>query len=224
MDYIVEKLFALQDLKYLNFTASLNPTVNKETIIGVRIPTLRKLAKEVGHNEHFISSLPHRYYEENLIHRFMLENCTNFEKTLQNLDNFLPFLNSWSLTDGFKNKTFKKNKDLLFKKILVWLESDNIYSVRFAVCLLMSYFLDPVSEEILHLVETVPTKNEYYIQMAVAWFYQTAFVKNFDLTYSVFSKSKLDKFTFNKTISKCCDSFVISDEEKFKLKQIRRKK
>ena len=227
MEKLLELLKEKEDLKYRDFTASANPTYNKKDIIGVRIPDIRNIAKEVKGSKdayNFLSNLPHKYLEENLLHMALLEYESDYNNLIKYLNDILPHLKSWSETDTFNNKVIKKNLDNYIEVIKYWINNDNIYTKRFAICQLMKFYLgNNFKREYLELVGNIPSLNEYYLQMMIAWFFATAFAKHYEETLDVFINSNLDTFTFNKTISKCSDSFRITLKQKDYLKSLRKK-
>ena len=215
-----------QDLKYREFSYKLNPTVDKESYIGVRIPVLRSISKIVEKEKDidiFLNTLPHKYFEEYLIHRYILEYMKDYDKALTLLNKLLPYLNSWSLTDGFKNKSFLKRKNDYLAEIYKWIDSDNTYISRFGIGQLMNFLKDDFKIEYLEKVISKKTYDDYYLEMMISWFFQVSFTYHFSETYNIFKNAPLNKFIINKTISKCNDSYRISDENKKLLKDLRRK-
>ena len=221
---IQNRLFELQDLKYREFNSKLIPNVNPETIIGVRTPALRKMAKEISKTEdfkEFLNILPHKYYEENNLHGILIENIKDYDTVIDLLDNFLPFIDNWATCDMITPKIFKKNLDKLYEKINVWLKSEHTYTVRFGIKMLMSFYLDDnFKPEILELVSGV-ISDEYYINMMIAWYFATAIAKQYDATIPYIEKKRLSKWTHNKTIQKAIESFRINDETKVYLRTLK---
>lgn len=221
---IQNRLFELQDLKYREFNSKLIPNVNPETIIGVRTPALRKMAKEISKTEdfkEFLNILPHKYYEENNLHGILIENIKDYDTVIDLLDNFLPFIDNWATCDMITPKIFKKNLDKLYEKINVWLKSEHTYTVRFGIKMLMSFYLDDnFKPEILELVSGV-ISDEYYINMMIAWYFATALAKQYDATIPYIEKKRLSKWTHNKTIQKAIESFRINDETKVYLRTLK---
>ena len=180
---ILEKIVALQDKSYQAFQSKLMPTVPSETIIGVRTPMLRKLAKEISGTkqaESFLNSLPHKYYEENNLHAFLVENIKDYDTALVETEKFLPYIDNWATCDCFCPKVFAKHKEELLIPIRRWLNSDKIYTVRYAMGMLMRYYLDEeFRTEYLGWVADVHSE-EYYLNMMRAWYFATALAKQPD--------------------------------------------
>ena len=220
-------LFALQDMEYRAFHSKLMPTVNPETVIGIRTPALRRFAREFAKNEKaaaFMEILPHTYYEENNLHAFLIETLGDFEKTVSALNLFLPYVDNWATCDMMSPKIFARNKENLLPFIEKWLASDHVYTARFALVMLMKYYLDEnFSPVYLEKANSVSLKS-YYIEMAKAWFFAEALVKQYESVYPYLSEKKLSPWVHNKTISKACDSFRISAEQKNALRALRLKK
>ena len=170
---IQKRLFELADLNYKKFNSGLIPTVNKSTIIGVRTPDLRHFAKQIAKSneaDRFLSELPHKYYEENNLHCYIIEQITDFDTVITETEKILPFIDNWSTCDTFSPKVFKKNAPKLLPYIEKWLKSNHTYTVRFAVLLLMKFFLDENFDvKYLSWVANVPTED-YYLHMVVAWY------------------------------------------------------
>ncbi|MPM03761.1 hypothetical protein SDC9_50028 [bioreactor metagenome] len=174
---IQRRLFELQDLKYKEFASKLMPTINPETVIGVRTPDLRKLAKDYSKTPEameFLKILPHKYYEENNLHGFLIETIKDYATAITAVDAFLPFIDNWATCDLMSPKVFKKHLPELYEKIKVWLESDKPYTVRFGIGMLMSFYLNEhFKPEMLELVAGIRS-DEYYINMMIAWYIATA--------------------------------------------------
>ena len=170
----------------------------------------------------FIKILPHDYFEENMAHGLIISEFDDYEKTIDALNIFLPYVNNWAVCDCIKPKTFKKNKNRLIVDIKRWLKSKDTYVLRFAVSMLMTYFLDDdFNEEYLNIVSKVKS-DEYYVNMMIAWYYATALAKQYDATIPYIVENKLDKWINNKTIQKAIESYRINDESKIYLKQFKR--
>lgn len=139
-DYISEKLFALQDKSYQAFNRKLIPTIPSEIIIGVRTPLLRNLAKDLSGTpqaEDFLRCLPHQYLEENNLHAFLSEKIKDYDRALMETERFLPYIDNWATCDCFSPKIFAKHKAELLAPIRRWLNDDKLYTVRFAIGMLM---------------------------------------------------------------------------------------
>ncbi len=219
-----ERLFSLQDVEYRDFHAKLMPTVDPATIIGVRTPALRKLAKEFAKTAEaaeFLRILPHQYYEENNLHGFLIERIGDFEQTVAAIDVFLPFVDNWATCDLMSPKVFKKHLPELFKKIKEWMASPHTYTCRFGMGMLMSYFLDEAFQpECLEMVAAVDS-DEYYVKMMVAWFFATAMHKQYDAAIPFIEKRRLRPWTHNKTIQKAIESYRITDAQKQYLRTLK---
>ena len=224
---IQKELFSLQDKEYMKFLSKLTPNVSEDTIIGVRIPEIRKLAKKLVKNneyEDFLKELPHKYYDENLLHGAIISESKNFEKCIKLLDNFLPFVDNWAVCDTISPKIFKKYKKELIEKIKEWSQSDKTYTCRFGVEMLMTHFLDEdFKKEYLEVVADIHSE-EYYVKMVVAWFFATALAKQWDYAVIYLEDNRLDVWVYNKTIQKARESLRISLEKKEYLKKLKRGK
>lgn len=222
---ILQRLFALQDLQYRDFQAKLMPTVDKNTIIGVRTPELRKLAKELAKREDvgaFLDALPHGYYDENNLHGFILCEEKDFDRVIARLDAFLPHVDNWATCDLLSPKVFKKHKNKLLPHIRRWLASSKVYTVRFGIEMLLSYYLDEdFSPEYLNWV-AVLRSEEYYINMMIAWYFATALAKQYDAALPILLEQRLAPWTHNKTIQKAIESYRITDEQKAYLRSLKR--
>lgn len=221
---ITERLFALQDREYQTFQSKLMPTVPPETVIGVRTPLLRKLAKELAGTpqaENFLQSLSHNYYEENNLHAFLLERIRDYDTALTETKKFLPYINNWATCDCFCPKVFAKHKAELLAPIRQWLGADQLYTVRYAMGLLMRYYLDEeFRPEYLAWVAGVQSE-EYYLNMMRAWYFATALAKQPDAALPWLTERQLDAWTHNKTIQKAVESFRIPAEMKQQLRGLR---
>ena len=224
---IQKELFSLQDKEYMKFLSKLTPNVSEDTIIGVRIPEIRKLAKKLVKNneyEDFLKELPHKYYDENLLHGAIISESKDFEKCIKLLDNFLPFVDNWAVCDTISPKIFKKYKKELIEKIKVWSQSDKTYTCRFGVEMLMTHFLDEdFKKEYLEVVADIHSE-EYYVKMVVAWFFATALAKQWDYAVIYLEDNRLDVWVHNKTIQKARESLRILEDKKGYLKGLKRKK
>jgi len=224
---IQKELFLRQDKEYMKFLSKLTPNVSEDTIIGVRIPEIRKLAKKLVKNneyEDFLKELPHKYYDENLLHGAIISESKDFEKCIKLLDNFLPFVDNWAVCDTISPKIFKKYKKELIEKIKEWSQSDKTYTCRFGVEMLMTHFLDEdFKKEYLEMVADIHSE-EYYVKMAVAWFFATALAKQWDYAVIYLEDNRLDVWVHNKTIQKARESLRISLEKKEYLKKLKRGK
>ncbi len=217
-------LFSLQDEKYKEFFSALVPNIDKSRIIGVKTPQLKKLAKDLyekPESKEFMSYLPHEYYEENNVHGFMIERIKDFDECIKETEKYLPYIDNWSSCDQLRPAVFKKHKMELLEKIRVWICSDKVYTVRFAIGMLMVHFLDgDFSPEYPELVGKVRSE-EYYVNMMSAWYFATALAKQYDSVLPYFTEKKLSPFVHNKAIQKAVESRRVSDEGKAFLKTLK---
>jgi 3-methyladenine DNA glycosylase AlkD len=224
MNNLQKHLFAMQDLSYRDFHSKLMPTIDKETIIGVRTPMLRKFAKEFAktkESESFLLDLPHQYYEENNLHGFLLEMEKDYGKLIKRLDAFLPYVDNWATCDMMRPKVFKKHLPELLTKVEEWLSSKQTYTVRYGVGMLLSYYLDEeFKPEYLEQVASVRS-DEYYINMMIAWYFATALAKQYEVTLPYIENQRLELWTHNKAIQKAIESFRVGDEQKKYLRTLR---
>lgn len=224
---ILKELFKLQDKEYAKFQSKLTPGIPEEKFIGVRVPEVRKLAKKIikeldeTEYQNFLNSLPHNYYDENMLHGLVISEIKDFEKCIEEVNKFLPYVDNWAVCDIMSPKIFKKNKDKLIDKIKIWAKSTHVYTCRFGVEMLMSHYLDTDFKiEYLEIPANIHSE-EYYIQMMNAWFFATALAKQWDFTISYVENKKLDKWVHNKTIQKARESYRITSEQKEYLKSLK---
>ena len=225
MESIVDELFKLQDLKYRDFHSRLMPTIDRERIIGVRTPVLRRYAKDLAGSDRkscFLGELPHYYYEENNLHAFLIETIKDYDAAMCETERFLPYIDNWATCDLFSPKVFEKNTDRLLTKAKEWLNSDLTYTVRYGIGMFMKYFLDnEFKSEYLQLIADIKSE-EYYINMMRTWFFATALSKKFDDTLPYITEDKLAVWTHNMTIKKAVESNRISGDTKEYLKTLKR--
>lgn len=222
---LLKDLFALQDLGYREFTMKLIPTVPFADGIGIRVPLLRKFAKVYSNNPEsdiFLSLLPHRYLEENHLQMLLIQEKKDYEECIRLLAAFLPYVNNWATCDMGSPKCFKEHKTELMTEIKQWLKSDHEYTVRYAIRLIMTWFLEEdFKPEYLVLVTSVKS-DFYYVRMMQAWCLATALAKQYDSTLPILKNSILEPWTHNKTIQKAVESYRITPEQKTFLKSLRR--
>lgn len=223
-DFIEKRLLELADPEYRAFQAKLMPNVPIERIIGVRTPFLRALAKEYKNDpqiDEFLGDLPHKYYDENNLHGFIISEGKDYEKTVGYVDAILPYVDNWATCDLLSPKIFKKNRDKLGREIERWLSSGKTYTVRFGIEMIQTHYLDEdFDEKWLGRVAQIRS-DEYYINMMIAWFFATALTKQWDATVPYIENHTLDVWTHNKTIQKARESYCISDEKKEYLKLLK---
>ena len=224
---IRETLVSLADPAYRAFHSKLMPTVNPEKILGVRVPRLRKLAKELAGTQaaaEFLRDLPHGYYDEDNLHGFLIAAGKDFDQILDQLDRFLPYVDNWATCDLISPKVFKKHLPELEEKIPTWLAAEAEYTVRFGLGTLLGFYLDGAFRP-EHLEWAAALKREeYYIRMMVAWYFATALAKQYDHALPYLEKGRLDLWTHNKTIQKAVESTRVCPEHKAHLRTLRRKK
>ena len=229
MQEITEQLITMKDEVYKNFHGKLMPTINPDTILGVRVPLLRKFSNQLSKSfskeeiERFMSELPHRYYEENNIHAFLIEKINDYEECIAALDKFLPYVDNWATCDMMNPKIFKKNTQKLFDKIEEWMSSSHVYTIRFGIGMLMRFYLDDnFSTQYLDMVANI-VSDEYYVNMMKAWFFATALAKQYEATLPYIQQNRLDIWSHNKAIQKSIESFRVSKEHKEELRRYKRK-
>ena len=226
MTKIQEKLFELQDIEYKEFHCKLMPTVDPDTVIGVRTPELRKLGKQLAKEpdiESFLKELPHKYYDENNLHGFIIETIKDYDKCVSAVDAFLPYIDNWATCDLMCPKVFGKNLPELMEKIKEWISSDKTYTIRFGIGMLMRFYLDEAFlPEYLEMALSVKSE-EYYVKMMVAWYFATALSKQYEAAVIYIEQNRLDAWTHNKAIQKAVESRRITEEQKVYLKSLKRK-
>ena len=214
---VKEFLYANRDEDYREFQSSLIPTVDKDRIIGVRTPVLRRLAKELYKNAEygdFTSTPSHKYYEEECLHGFIIERISDFDLCIKMLDDFLPYVDNWASCDSLSPSVFKKNRSRLLPYIEKWIDSGKTYTVRFAIKMLMQHFLDEdFDASYLEKVASVKSE-EYYVKMMVAWYFQVALTKQYDLAIRYIEEGRLSPWIHNKAIQKAKESLVVSKAKK----------
>ena len=223
---ITSHLFSLQDVAYRDFQTKLIPNIALDSVIGVRTPILRYFAKELYKEDgegvsDFLSALPHKYFDENQLHAFLISEQKDFEACLALLENFLPFIDNWATCDQLSPKVFKKNHEKLLPYIEKWLESGETYTIRFAVGMLMQHFLDEdFNPDYLEKVASIRSQ-EYYVNMMLAWYFATALAKQYQAALPFIEQKKLDVWAHNKAIQKSIESYRISPEQKEYLRSLK---
>lgn len=244
MKEIVLKIKKYQDKKYALFQSKLIPTIDKKTIIGVKTVYLRMIAKDLLNKDAkkanlFLNELPHKYFDENQLHTFMLSEIKDFDLCIEKVNSFLPYIDNWATCDQLIPKVFKKNKDKLFEFIKIWIKSKKAYTVRFAIKMLMNFYLDEDFDiKYIKMVERVNFKSKikkyknnnelinisvdpdkYYVEMMRAWFFATALSKQFEKVIYVLKDNKLSIWTHKMTIKKAIESYRITEKQKLQLKK-----
>ena len=226
-DEIVKTLYLEQDLEYKDLQAKIIPTVDADAVIGVRTPQLRAYAKELSRREdigQFLDELPHKYFDENQLHAFIIAGIKNYDDAMARLEAFLPYVNNWATCDQMSPKVFKKNKTDLLKHIRTWIKSKDTYTVRFGVGMLMEHFLDEDFDVKYPVMVSKIRSDEYYVNMMIAWYFATALAKQYDAVIPFIEERKLDVWTHNKAIQKSIESYRITDEQKAYLRTLKIKK
>lgn len=219
-------LFELRDLQYLDFNAKLIPNVPKDRMIGVRVPELRNMAKRCMKERReeclsFLDDLPHHYYEENLLHAFMIENLKEIQEVFRRTEEFLPHVDNWAVCDCFSPKLYKKHRDELLSHVDVWLNSKETYTVRYGIGMLMQHFLEEKFQpEFLERVARIRTE-EYYIRMMQAWYFCEALIKRWDSALPYIEQGILETCTHNKAIQKATESFRLTVDQKTLLRKFK---
>jgi 3-methyladenine DNA glycosylase AlkD len=227
MEKYIEKLMELKEEEYAIFVSRLVPSIDKSTFLGVRAPKLKILAKKL-HNDfdkdNFLQELPHKFHEENLLHaNFISIISKDINITFKYIDAFLPYVDNWAVCDNLASslKIFKKHTDEVKIKVLEYLTSDKTYTIRFALVTLLTYFLDKhFDKEIIPSLVALNSKD-YYVNMALAWYYSFALIKQYDAFINLFEQKTLPKFVQNKAIQKAVESFRIAKETKDYLKTLK---
>ena len=221
---VYEQLLKVKDDKYKEFQAKLVPNIDPDTILGVKTPEMRQIAKEVFNSKEkdaFLKDLPHKYYEENLVHFFIISMIKDFDECIREVETFLPYVDCWPVSDQATPRSFKKNHEKLLPYIKKWIKSKHLYTSRFGIRMLMNEFLgDEFKDEYAKLVASVKS-DEYYLKMMVAWYFATALAKNYDETIKYIEERKLDDWVLKKTIQKAVESYRVTDEHKEYLKSFR---
>lgn len=221
---IINKLYDMQDKKYLDFQSKLIPNIDKDSIIGVRSPDLKKIAKDMYKSDTyklFLDELPHKYFEENQLHSFIISEIKDYNDCVSLINKFLPYVDNWATCDQLNPKCLKKDLDNLIIEIKKWIKSSDTYTIRFGIITLMRYFLDDkFDKSYLKLVSNIKS-SEYYVNMMISWFFATALAKQYDSTIYIIENKILDDWTHNKTIQKCIESNRITLDKKEYLKSMK---
>ena len=216
-------LFSYSDSEFKLFQCRLIPGLDLNSVIGVRFPLLRQTAKKIqeyGNTDDFFDSLPHKYFEENVLHGYLIERIKDAEICVQRIDQFIPFIDNWAVCDTLKPSALKRKPDLLLKKIMEWISVDKTYYKRFAIRMLMCFFLDEnFKPSYLKIVADIKS-DDYYINMMISWFFATALAKQWDSTFMYIQGRKLSAWCHKKTIQKAIESYRISDDKKIILKNL----
>ena len=221
------ELFKMQDMDYRDFNSKLIPTVDKESMIGIRTPDLRKYAKQLGKSSdviEFLQTLPHKYFDENQLHAFIISEIKDFKNCIDEINRFLPYIDNWATCDQLSPKVFKKYHNELLEYIKDWLKSDKVYTLRFGIGMLMEHFLDEDFDILYPKTIAKIRSDEYYVNMMVAWYFATALAKQYESIIPFIENNSLDIWTHNKAIQKSIESYRITDEQKAYLRELKIKK
>lgn len=221
---IEKELFKLQDLKYKDFEFKLIPNVEKKLLIGIKTPVLRNFSKTISYDDaiNFLKTLPHKYQEENILHGILMNlYIKDIDTYLEYLNKFLPYINNWAVSDVLSPKIFKKDLEKVHKYLVALLKSKDTYTLRFGIVSLLQFFLDDkFNIKDLEKIASIKS-NEYYVKMAIAWYYSFALIKQYDSTVILFENKVLDKWIHNKSIQKAIESYRISDDRKNYLRSLK---
>lgn len=221
---MLNAIFAARDEEYADFAAKLIPNVPRESIIGVRTPQLRSIAKRFGKNagiNEFLSALPHEYHEQNLVHAYVAESIGDFDSAVKKIEAFLPYVTNWAVCDSMTPRIFAKHTGELLPIIKKWLQSAHPYTVRFGLRMLMCFYLEKEFASEINALAASVCSEEYYVNMMQAWYFATAFAKQYDSTVPFVEEHRLSPWVHNKTIQKAVESFRITAEQKAHLKTLR---
>ena len=224
MEEIQKHLFELQDMAYRDFHSRLMPDTDKETVIGIRVPVLRKYAKSIAGtelSEKFIKELPHHYYEENNLHMMLITRIKDYDKCLSEVERFLSYIDNWATCDLPAPKCFEKHKKELITVIRKWISSEKIYVVRYGIGLLLRLYLDADFDPAYLELVTAVQSEEYYVNMMIAWYLATALAKQWEETIPYLEERRLSEWVHRKTIQKAVESYRITKEKKEYLRSLR---
>ena len=227
VEVIREELFRLQDKEYRHFQSGLIPTQSEDIMIGVRTPQLRSYAKKLAKDERislFLKSLPHRYFDENQLHAFIISQIKDYNKCMEEVEAFLPYVDNWATCDQMSPGIFKKHRKELAAKIPGWIESGRTYTIRFGIGMLMQHFLDDDFDIAYPELVADIRSEEYYVNMMIAWYFATALAKQYNSIIPFIENKRLSEWTHNKTIQKSVESYRITAEQKEYLKGLKIKK
>ena len=223
---IQSRLFALQDLKYQSFQSKLIPTICPDTVIGVRMPALLKLAKELSGTPEaaaFLQQLPHAYYEENNLHGLLICQMKDYGRAVEALDAFLPYIDNWATCDLLSPKVFRAHLPELYEKIQTWVHASHPYTIRFGIGMLMSFYLDQAFSPAYPALVAGIRSDEYYVNMMIAWYFATALAKQYEAILPYLQQYRLARWTHNKAIQKALESDRITAEQKRYLRTLKQK-
>ena len=224
IDEIRTELKKLQDVKYREMQIRIIPTVKPESIIGVRTPELRQIAKQYAQAEKigvFLKDLPHQYFEENQLHAFILSGLKDYDMCLEELNRFLPYVDNWATCDQMSPKVFRKHRKELLNSIREWIGSKETYTIRFGIGMLMEHYLDGDFDPVYPEMAAGVRSEEYYVNMMTAWYFATALAKQYDTVLPYIEQHRLDDWTHYKAIQKAIESYRITPEQKDYLRTLK---
>ena len=224
IDEIRKELYTMQDVKYRDFQAKLIPTAKPDTVIGVRTPQLRKYAGQLLKREDisvFLDDLPHMYFDENQLHAFIVSGIKDYERCINEVIRFLPYVDNWATCDQMSPKIFKKHRKELLENIELWLGSKETYTVRFGIGMLMEHYLDEDYDIKYPAMVAAVRSDEYYINMMIAWYFATALAKQYETVLPFIENNSLSDWTHNKAIQKSVESYRITQEQKDYLRSLK---
>lgn len=228
MTEIQKILYSNKDDKNAKFQASLTPGVDEDKFMGVRVPVVRKIAKEIYTDkelvEEFLEKLPHEYFDENMLHAVLISMESDYDRFVEKLEAFFPYIDNWAVSDTIACKSAKKNPELLIKDAIRWAKSDKTYTCRVGVDFIMSYYLNDYFKAEYNEIVSKIVSDEYYVNMMVAWYFATALAKQWEATIPYIEEKKLSVWVHNKTIQKSVESFRVTNEHKDYLRTLRIKK
>lgn len=217
-------LFDMQDVAYRDFHSRLIPNISKDRVIGIRTPVLRKFAKEYAKTDDaqaFIRELPHYYYEENNLHMMIITDIKDYDTCVMEIERFLPYIDNWATCDLPTPKCFYKNKEKLLDKVISWIKSDDTYTIRYGIEMLMNIYLEDAFESSYPRLVSEVISDEYYVNMMIAWYFATALAKQWETVIPYIEEKRLPEWVHKKTIQKAVESYRITDEQKKYLRTLR---
>ena len=219
-----KKLYSLQDMKYRDMQIRIIPTINPESVIGVRTPELTRMATDIlkaGAYQEFLNELPHKYFEENQLQAFIISGIKDLNECMEELEKFLPYVDNWATCDQMSPRIFRKHRKELLMHINKWIKSEKTYTVRFGVGMLMEHFLDEEFDPEYPAMVAEIRSEEYYVNMMIAWYFATALAKQYESVLPYMEQKRLDDWTHNKAIQKSVESRRITEEQKIYLKSLK---
>lgn len=221
---VQEMLFARRDPQYQAFMSRLVPTVPKETMLGIRMPAIRALAREISGTPlaaAFLRELPHRYFDENNLHAALVSRIKAFDEAMAATQAFLPYVDNWATCDLFSPKALSRQPQALYDAIVAWVRDERPYTVRFGLGMLMAFYLEGQSVEGALALAASVRSDEYYVKMMVAWLFATALAKQYDAALPYLQDRRLSPWTHNKAIQKARESLRVPPERKAYLQTLR---